>query len=162
MEFFSNPTTWVALSFFIFIGLVVVKGGKSIVSGLDARSENIRKTLSEAQDLREEAQKTLAEYKRKQRDALKEAEEIVEHAKTEAVRLREQALADLEVALTRREQQATDKIAQAEAAALQEVKEQAVEVAIAATESLLKSNITKTKGKALLDEAIESLPGKFH
>lgn len=159
---FGNPTFWVGVAFFVFIALVVWKGGKSIVAGLDARGETIRKTLEEAQNLREEAQKTLAEYKRKQRDALKEAEEIVEHAKSESVRIREEAEADLAAALERREKQAMDKIAQAEANALQEVREQAVDVAIAATEKLLASNMTKTKAKAILDDAIGSVGDKFH
>ncbi|WP_343560243.1 F0F1 ATP synthase subunit B family protein [Kiloniella sp. b19] len=158
----ASTTFWVGVAFFAFLALVVVKGGKSILGMLDARSDAIRKTLSEAQDLHEEAQKTLAEYKRKQRDALKEAEDIIEHAKAEAARLRKEAEAELEVTLKRREQQAADKIAQAEAAALQEVRNAAVDVAMAATRNLLETNMSKAKGKALLDEAIEELPGKFH
>ena len=47
---------------------------KMLFSKLDGRSEAIRSELEEAQRLREEAQHTLAEYERKQRDALKEAE----------------------------------------------------------------------------------------
>ncbi|MCZ4281802.1 F0F1 ATP synthase subunit B [Kiloniella laminariae] len=162
MEFLHSPSFWVGVSFFIFVFLVIAKGGKGILASLDARGEAIRKTLEEAQNLREEAQKTLAEYKRKQRDALKEAEEIVEHAKAEAIRVGEESAKELEVSLKRREQQAMDKINQAEAAALNEVRNQAVDVAISATKAILSSSITKPKAKALLDDSISALDGKFH
>ncbi|WP_299377711.1 F0F1 ATP synthase subunit B [uncultured Kiloniella sp.] len=162
MELFQNPTFWVGVAFAIFVFLVVTKGGKGIVAGLDARGEAIRKTLEEAQNLREEAQKTLAEYKRKQRDALKEAEAIIEHAKQEAKRVQEDAATDLEESLKRREQQAMDKIAQAETAALNEVRDQAVDVAITATKNILAGSMTKAKAKTLMDDSISSLGEKFH
>lgn len=162
MEFLNNPGFWVGVSFFIFVFIVVAKGGKGIVASLDARGEAIRKTLDEAQNLREEAQKTLAEYKRKQRDALSEAEEIIEHAKQEAKRLHVEAAKDLEESLKRREQQSLDKISQAETAALNEVRDQAVEVAMAATRNILTSSMTKAKSKALLEDSISSLGDKFH
>ncbi|KLN62296.1 ATP synthase subunit B [Kiloniella spongiae] len=162
MELLQNPTFWVGVAFAIFILLVITKGGKGIVAGLDARGEAIRKTLEEAQNLREEAQKTLAEYKRKQRDALKEAEEIIEHAKQEAKRVQEEAAIDLEESLKRREQQAMDKITQAETAALNEVRDQAVDVAIKATRNILAGSMTKAKAKSLMDNSISSLGEKFH
>ena len=46
--------------------------------------------MEEAEKLREEAQDLLASYQRKQRDAVKGAEAIVEHAKDEAKRLTQQ------------------------------------------------------------------------
>jgi len=75
----SSEYTWLTVSLGIFLGLVVWKGLKPILASLDARGERIRSEIEEAQTLRDEAQKLLAEYKRKQRDALKEAGEIVEH-----------------------------------------------------------------------------------
>src|SRR3546814_14248082 len=91
-----------------------------LLDGLDARAERIRAELDEAQRLREEAQKALAEYKRKQRDAAKEAEDLLANAKHEAELLRRQAAEDLKETLARREKAAIEKIAQAETQALQE------------------------------------------
>ena len=51
---------------------------------LDDRADKIRQELEEAQRLREDAQATLASYQRRQRDALKEAEDIIAHAREEA------------------------------------------------------------------------------
>ena len=118
--------------------------------------------IEEAQALREEAQKTLAEYKRKQRDALKEAEAILDHAKVEAKRHGEQAERDLEAALERREQAAVEKIAQAEAQALQEVRDQAIEMALAATAKLISDNLDQGRADQMIDRAIRDLSGKLH
>jgi len=73
----SNPETWVAIAFIIF----VVLAGKPIVRGLgktlDARAARIKAELDEARALRDEAQKLLADYQKKQQEAMRDAEAIV-------------------------------------------------------------------------------------
>jgi F-type H+-transporting ATPase subunit b len=158
----EDPTFWVAVAFLVFATLAARPVSGAITGALDARSARIRTELEEAQALREEAQKTVAEFKRKQRDALKEAEQILDHAKVEAKRLRERAGRDLEAALERREQAALDKIAQAEAQALQEVRDQAIEVALVATARLISENLGPERSGAMIDRAIRDLSGKLH
>lgn len=161
---FADPTFWVAIAFIIFVALAIKPLGvhRQMFIALDKRGERIGKEIEEAEALREEAQKLLADYKRKQRDAVKEAEEIVAHAKAEAGRLREQAQKDLEASLQRREQAAMEKIAQAEAQALQEIRNQAVDVALAATARLISDNLDQAKAASLVDEAIGDLSGKLN
>jgi F-type H+-transporting ATPase subunit b len=158
----QDPTFWVAVAFLCFVVLAARPVSRALSGALDARSSRIRNELNEAQALREEAQKTVAEFKRKQRDALKEAEQILDHAKIEAKRLAERAERDLEAALERREQAALDKIAQAEAQALQEVRDQAIDVALMATAKLLADNLGPERSGAMIDRAIRDLPGKLH
>ena len=158
----EDPTFWVAVAFLMFVALAARPVVRAVTGALDARSARIRTELEEAQALREEAQKTVAEFKRKQRDALKEAELILDHAKVEAKRLRERAERDLEAALERREQAALDKIAQAEAQALQEVRDQAIEVALVATAKLISENLGPERSGAMIDQAIRDLSGKLH
>src|SRR3546814_8996364 len=91
----NDPTFWVAVAFVVFAGLMIWKARQPVLQSLDARAERIRAELDEAQRLREEAQKALAEYKRKQRDAAKEAEDLLASARHEADLLRRQAADDL-------------------------------------------------------------------
>lgn len=158
----QDPTFWVAIAFVIFVVLTAKPILKAATGGLDKRADEIRKQLEEAEALRTEAQKMLAEYKRKQRDAEKEAEEMLHHAKAESKRLREKAEQDLESSLKRREQLALEKIAQAEAKALKDVRNQAINVAIAATAKLLSENIDKKAADDLVQSAIDDLGGKLH
>jgi F-type H+-transporting ATPase subunit b len=153
----GSEYTWITLSLIIVLGLIVWKGMAPILRSLDARAERIRKEIDEAQSLREDAQKLLAEYKRKQRDALKEAEEIVAHAKAEAERMRKAAEADLEASLKRREELAMAKIEQAEQNALNEVRDQAVDVAIAAAGRLIGEKMDAETDKRLTSDAIRNV-----
>lgn len=158
----NDPTFWVAVAFFVFAGLMLWKARRPLLDALDARAERIRAELDEAQRLREEAQKTLAEYKRKQRDAAKEAEDLLANARHEAELLRRQAAEDLKETLARREKAALEKIAQAEAQALQEVRAQAVDIAIAATARLLSESVDPQRDHAMVDQAIKDLGRKLH
>ena len=161
-ELLHNPTFWVAIAFIIFVGLTYKPLSKAMGDGLDKRSEQIRQELEEAAQLREEAQRTLAEYKRIQGEAAREAEELIAHTKVEAARLRDQAEKDMEAALKRREQAAVENIAQAEAKALDEVRNKAVDIAIAATGKLLVEKLDSARADAFIDQSIAELRSKLH
>ncbi len=161
-ELFSNAEFWVAVAFVIFVGIIFWKGYRRIVDGLDARAAGIKNELDEARTLREEAQALLATFQRKQRDALKEAEGIVEQAKEEAGRASVAANAALEEQIKRRTEMAMDKIARAETQALQDVRDTAVDVAVDAARTLIEKNLDKAKAASLVDESIEDLDKKLH
>jgi F-type H+-transporting ATPase subunit b len=156
-----TPELAVAVAFVIFVVLVLWKGMAKITVGLDKRANQIRAQLDEAQKLREEAQATLAGYQRQQRDALAEAEEIISHAKEEAERMKVDAAATLAATLKRREEQAVDRIAQAEAKALQDVRNQAVDLAIAATGMLIGESMTSDVQGRLIGDATGELSTKL-
>jgi F-type H+-transporting ATPase subunit b len=156
-----DPTFWTAVAFVIFVAAMYRPVKKALVGALDGRIDQIRSEVEEAQRLREEAQALLASYQRKQREAAQEAEEIVKKAREEAELHRketESAMADL---LKRQEAQAVEKIAQAEAAAVQEVRDVAVDLAIAATQKILTEKVTGDLSDKLVDEAITELPQKL-
>lgn len=157
-----NATFWVGVAFAIFV-IAAFKPVKRILNeALDARIARIREEVEEAQRLREEAQSMLAGYQRRQREAIQEAEQIVAHAREEAARVKAKAEADLEDSIRRREQQAADKIAQAEAAAIEEIRTKAVDMAIEATARLLEEKMAGKAGEKTVSDAIEAIPGKLH
>ena len=159
---FSSPEFWVAVAFVIFVGLVVWKGSKPILAALDARSIRIRRQIEEARSLRAEAERALGEANRKVREATRETEGILAQARAEAERLRRQSAENLEATLKRREQNALDKIAQAETRAVDEVRARAVEVAVAATARLLAEQMDGTRGDKLVEDAIAEVGRKLH
>ncbi len=160
--FYATAEFWVAMAFVIVVGLAARPVFRAIAAGLDARAEKIKATLDEARKLREEAQAMLAEYQRKQRDAMQEADAIVAHAKKEADRSAKQAEADLEASVKRREQQAMDRIAQAETQALAEVRDMAVDIAVSAASKLISEKVTADTANAMIDDSIKGLPQKLH
>lgn len=161
MELLHEAEFWVLLGFIIFVVLVWRKAGSVLGNGLDARAERIRKQIGEAEVLRREAEAMLRDAEQRQRAALEEAKEIVAGATREAARLKEQAVKDIAAMLERRRQSAVDKIAQAEATALGEVRQRAVDVAIAATRQVLIAQVQGALADRMIDQAIAELPRRL-
>jgi len=162
MALFHNPEFWVLVAFVLFVVLTARPIGSKINAALDQRAARIKATLDEAQKLRDEAQKLLADNQRRQRDAVKEAADILAHARDEAARLKRDATSHFEAVTARREKMALEKIAQAEAQAIAEVRGQAVDLAMAATARLLGEAMDEQRSAALIDAAIADLDKKLH
>jgi F-type H+-transporting ATPase subunit b len=160
--FFANPHTWVNIGGLIFLAFAGPKIWKALTQMLDQRAIKIKADLDEAQKLKDEAQALLGEYQRKQKDALREAAEIIETAKVVAQRQAKDAAANLEAAFARREKLALEKITQAEAAAIAEVRREAVDVAGAAARKLIASSLNDAKASALIDAAIKDVNQRLH
>lgn len=155
--------------FVVFLGLVVFVGillyfkvPGMIGKMLDDRSKGIESELNEARALREEAQSLLASYERKQRDVQEQADRIVAAAKEEAATAADQARADLEVSLARRIAAAEDQIANAQAGAIKEVRDQSVVIAVAAAREIMAKQMTAEAGNTLIDNAIAEVDAKLH
>jgi F-type H+-transporting ATPase subunit b len=163
MEFIFEPEFWVAVSFFIFLGLVLYLGvHKKVAAALDARAAAIAKELAEAKRLREEAEKVLADYKRKEGDAAKEAQAIVSLATKEAEILAEETRRSMNEHFERRMKLAEDKIARAEAEALREVRNAAADAAVIAAQSLIAKSLTPETADKLVKQGIEALKSRLN
>lgn len=158
----NSPEFWVFVAFVIFVALVWKKASAAIGTALDGRAERIRSELDEAERLHKDAQALLNGYQRRLADAQKEAEAVLAHAREEAARLRAQAGTDLEASLKRREAQAMDRIAQAEAAALAEVRNLTVDVAIGASKRVLSGGLPPMQADKLIEQSIGELPKHLH
>lgn len=129
---------FVALAFFIFMGILAYAGvHKTLIAGIDNRAARIAKELGEAQRLREEAAKLLAEFEKKRAAATVEADEIIAAAKAEAEMMRKDAQVRLEEMIARRTQQAETRIAMAEQQATAEVRAAAADLAVKAAGQIL-------------------------
>ena len=158
----SDPSLWVAVAFVIFVALAGKMMVKGIAKMLDDRTALIRRTLSEAEKLRDEAHKARDAAQKSLAESAALAEGIVAQAKAEAERLMQHAAEERAALIARREQQARDRIAQAEAQATREVRNLAVDVALTATRTLLREQVGSAKGTALIEEAIAELPRRLH
>jgi F-type H+-transporting ATPase subunit b len=153
-----DATFWVGIAFVVFVGaLFYYKVHGMLVGALDERAARIRAELEEAQRLREEAQALLSTYERKQREAMGEVEAIHRHAREEAARQARIAADKLDEQLKRREQLSLEKIALAEAQAEQQVREAAVDAAIAAAARVIAERLDEAAASRLVDDTIRDL-----
>jgi len=159
---FTDPAFWVAVAFVLFFVLVGRLLWRTLAAALDKRTAGIAKSLSDAEGLRVDALKAKTEAESTLARATAEAEGIIGQAREEAERMRTKAMASLEAAVALRQQQALDRISQAEAQATKDVRDNAVDVAVAATRALLRDQVGGGKTQALVDEAIAELPRRLH
>ena len=159
----AETENWVALGFFCFLALLVYLGvHRKVFDSLDARRARIKSELDDARRLREEAHALLADFERKGREAEKEAEAIIASAKVEAERLATEAKARIEDFVARRTKMAEQKIVQAEAQALADVKSAAADAAVAAAERILSVSAKGKVAEDLLTRGIEDVKSKFN
>lgn len=166
MNFGFDATTaasiWVLIGLLIFIGIMIYFGvPKMIAKVLDDRIRRIEDDLSEAERLRAEAKALLEEYGRKREEADKEAEGIVSAAREEAFRLTAEAKESLEALIARRERAVAEKIMQAEAQAIADVRSRSADVAIEAARRLLAQQMP-AKGEALVEQAIQDVAERLN
>ena len=154
---------WVAVAFVIFIGVLgYFRVHKLLLKSIDDRRERIKVEFDEARRLKAEAEALLATYRRKQQEAEHEAQAIVAGARTEAERLAAEAEAKIEEFVVRRTKMAENKIAQAEAQALADVRSAAAEVAVAAAKTILTRTVKDKVADNLLAKGIEDFKGKLN
>jgi len=159
----ANTNFIVLLAFLLFIGaLIYLKVPGLLTAQLDKRADGIRADLEEAKALREEAQTVLASYERKQREVQEQSERIIAHAKEEARVAGEQAKEELKASMARRIASAEDQIASAQAKVVKEVRDEAIQVAIAAARQVIAKQMTAASGNKLVDEAIATVEAKLH
>lgn len=158
----ANTALWVSVATVIFLALVLRPLIRFVTQMLDKRTEQISEELERAMALREEAQVILAQYQKKQRESMKEAEEIIQKANLEARRITKEAEVNAEEALKKRMKLAMDKIEQAERHALQEVQGHVIDITIAAARKILAEKLDTNARNELLNQATQDIREKLH
>jgi F-type H+-transporting ATPase subunit b len=158
-----EPEFWVGVGFVLVIGLLVWKGIPGMVGRmLDQRSAVIAAELSEAKRLHDEAVALLADYKKKSASAESEAQSIITDARAEAERFAAESRASLKTQIERRAQAAQDKIAQAEAAAMNEIRALAANAAAGAAEKLIAARMDENRAATLIEGSTKDLGSKLN
>jgi F-type H+-transporting ATPase subunit b len=163
MKSFFNAEFFVALSFVAFIGLLIyLRVHHQIGQALDDRQARIRSELDEARRLRDEAEKLVAEYRRKQHEAESEAQAMIASANAEAERIATEAKARMEEFVARRTRIAETKISQAEAQALADVRAAAADAAVSAAERILTQTAKGKVADRLIGQGIKDVAAKLN
>jgi F-type H+-transporting ATPase subunit b len=154
---------WVAVATILFVVLLVYMGvHKRLAEMIDARRIRIQAELDEARRLKEEAQKLVAEYKRRQGEAEAEADGLVANARAEAERYAAEAHVKLEEFIARRTKMAETKISQAEAQALADVRAAAADAAVAAAGEVLSQTTKGQIAEDLITRGIADVKAKLN
>lgn len=158
----QDSSFWVGVSFVLFLIVAYKLGAKVIVGGLDNKIQEIKDEIDNAERLRVEAQELLAQYQRKQRDAEKEAEEIVASAQKQAKEMQKSMQLELDELMARRETQLSDRLKRLEDSAISKIKNEAATVAMAATTEMIIQAMDAKTQKTMLDDSIKTVSNKLN
>ena len=161
-EFLKDEYFWYTLSFLIFAGIIVKFGMPALNVMLDSRIAQIKKDLLEAENLRVEAQEMLAQYQRKHRDAVKEAETIIANAKENAEQYKKNVEEELNQVMKRREAQLEDRLLRMEQNAMNELQAYAADLAMNTAKEIIAEKLDKKVNSKLVDGSIEQLEANIH
>ena len=157
-----DATFWATVALVLFLGLMLYLKVPKMISGqLDSRIKKIETELAEAERLRAEAKALLEDYARRREEAEKEAEDIVSAAREDAFRLTAEAGQSLETLIARRTKAVEEKIAQAEAQAVAEVRARSADLAVEAARVLLQKQMAD-KGNDLVDRSIKDVGDRLN
>lgn len=158
MELLSHDTNiWVAISFVVFIAVVVKFAGKGIVGALDKKIAEIKAEIETAEKLKAEAQALLADFQQKQRDAEAAAAQIIEQARASARAVQDMAEKDLAESMERREAQLAERLKRIEEKAIADIRAHAADLSIQATREIVTKTMDEKTSTRLVDQAIASV-----
>lgn len=158
MELLHDTNFWVLISFVIFVGVAWKYGKSNALKALDDNINLIKKELTQAESLRVDAQELLAEYQRKHKDALTEADKIIAQAKKHAENIREKAELEMDAAQRRRQEQLQEKLSRIEQKARQDIESYTSQIAVNATRDILKKNMDSKSDKSIIQSNLDSIP----
>ena len=151
-----DATFWVAISFFIFLGvLIYFKIPQKVITALNESIDSIKNEVDDAESLKEESENILSEYEKKISNSKNEVEQMINLATEEADRTVLKTNEEFHLQMENRKKNTEDRIKQMKNQALKDIKNASVKISIQAVEELLKNSLDKNKLNKIFASSIE-------
>ena len=148
-------------NFALLVGLVAYFVTKPIRKGLKGRTEEIEKTLADAQAAKEAAEAKHLEYSEKLAKATEEIASITDSIRREGELERDKIIAAAKELAINVEQEAENKAAGVVTKARTELREEAASLAVELAKDMLKKQVSAEDQKRLVDEYMQKV-GELH
>jgi F-type H+-transporting ATPase subunit b len=155
-EIMFDATFWVAVSFVIFFGLLIYfKVPQNVNNLLNKMIVDIKNEIDESEKLRSEAKKLLDDAQNKLNTAEQETKKITEQAKSDSEKL----IADMNEKFNKsaeiKKNLAQTKISQMKDAAIKNIKDTSIKIAIETVKKTISNSVDKSKLDQLFDKNLE-------
>ena len=154
---FNDPQFWVFISFIIFIGVIFKPVRKIFSTGLDIKIQEIKHNINEAEKLKNEAQLTLSEIKKRQNDVKGEIDSIYQDAKNKITIIEKNTYAKLKNQMSKLDTLASIKIDQIVRETNTEIQKYITQIAISTTISILEKKLDDNEKQNLINQSITEL-----
>lgn len=144
-----------AILFAILAGVLWKFAWPSILQALEAREHHIKEEIARAEKGRAESERLLKEYQSRLEASRAEAQKIIDEGKADALRLRDQILAEARAEGERLVKNAQREIALAEAKAVEELRRRTVELATAAAARILERSLRPEDHRDVVERFVQ-------
>tara|TARA_B110000196_G_scaffold271905_1_gene247561 strand:- start:461 stop:955 length:495 start_codon:yes stop_codon:yes gene_type:complete len=151
-----DATFWVAVSFVIFLGgLIYLKIPKKINSILDNLISDIKNEINESEKLRSEAKVLLDNAQNKLDTAQAVSNDILKQAKQDADKLVIEMNDKFHISAEIKKKLTENKIIQMKKAAIKEIKDTSIKIAVESVKKIITTSVDKTKLDNLFNKNLE-------
>ena len=153
-----DATFWVAVSFFIFFGILVyLKVPQKINNYLIEKINEIKNEIKNAETLKVEAKNILSDYENKIDKSKNETKEILNAAKKESENNILEKTKKFHQLIEERKKITEQKILQMKKNALKDIKNASVKISVEAVENIIKKSIDKNKVESIYSKSLEQV-----
>tara|TARA_B100000575_G_C23087812_1_gene627011 strand:- start:334 stop:831 length:498 start_codon:yes stop_codon:yes gene_type:complete len=141
-----DATFWVAISFFLFLAILVYfKLPQKIKDLLDENISSIKKQINEAEKLKEEAKNILSEHEKKISNSKTEMKLMIEKANEKADKNVIIVNEEFHKQMDNKKKNTEERIRQMKNQAFKDIKNASIKIAFDSTEKLLINSLDKSK-----------------
>ena len=153
-----DATFWVAISFIIFIGILIyLKIPQKINNLMNNMIMDIKNEINEAEKIKNESKKLLNESQIKLENAQKESKKIINLAKKESEKMIIEMNEKFFQSSENKKKITDQKIDQLKNSAVRDIKDASVKIAILSTSKIIQTSIDKTKLDTVFNENLEQI-----
>ena len=151
-----DVTFWVAVSFVIFIGIILYfKIPQKVQTTLDEKIKAIKHQISEAETLKDEAKSILSEHEKKISGSKSEIKSMINRANNEVEEQILKTNSAFHQMMENRKKNTEERIQQMKEEAYNDIKNASVKIAVESVKTLLKNSLDKNKLDKLFLSSID-------
>ncbi len=159
LEISPGLSIWTTLVFLALLGILWKFAWGPILGAVQAREDGIQETLDQAGNERDEAANLLAEHRQQMADARRQAQQMIAEGKEAGERVRQDIEAKARDEGDAMIERARESIEREKDAALEELRKEAVDLALAAAAKLVQESLDAEKDRELVMGFIDELSG---
>ena len=158
-----DATFWVAVSFIIFVGvLIYFKIPQNVNNLLGKMIIDIKNEIDESEKLRAESKKLLDDAQSKLNSVSVETKKILDQAKSDADKLVIEMNDKFHKSAEIKKNLSKNKITQMKESAIKEIKDHSIKIAIKSVKKIITTSVDKSKLDNLFEKNLEETKSEFN
>ncbi|HLG58959.1 MAG TPA: F0F1 ATP synthase subunit B [Vicinamibacterales bacterium] len=151
---------WTIATFLVLLWLLAKFAWKPLLRALEERQDSIRKSLDDAQQAKQELERLHVESQKILAVARAQADTILSETRSDANRLRDELKQKAQAEAAGIVKNAERQIEMETARALQQIRNEAVDISIAIASKLLQRNVSKEDNERLIEETFKQIEAR--